>query len=85
MASIAPGTSLRPERAVTTGAAGSANVPRQGLRPWLLLYFAAPVTPITDALLACQTDVHKPVPGWVVQGVLCSEVKEETAAGRRGT
>ncbi len=52
MASIAPGTSLRPERAVATGVAGSANVPRQGLRPRLLLYSAAPATPITKALLA---------------------------------
>lgn len=72
-------------RSSATGVTGSANVPRQGLRPRLLLYFAAPVTPITDDLQACQPDVRKSVPGWVVQGVLCSEVKEETAEGRRGT
>ena len=75
--------------AAETGVNGSAHVPRNGLRPLLLLYFAAPSTPISAAANSVGTQCLNTVCAPTVLadsgrwGAQRSEVKEEGEA--RGT
>jgi hypothetical protein len=65
---------------------GSAHVPRLGLRPSLLLYFAAPVSAVTRSANVQARPLSRATitSGSGRQCVLCSEVKEEGRRSRSG-